>query len=30
MKESNVEGIANHGAPESCAAAREDGGEEKG
>ena len=27
MKESNVEGIANHDDPESCADAREDGGE---
>ena len=27
MKKSNVEGIANHDGPESCAAVREDGGE---
>ena len=27
MKESNVEGIANHDVPESCAVVREDGGE---
>jgi RNA-directed DNA polymerase len=27
MKESNVEGIANHDVPESCVAVREDGGE---
>ena len=27
MRESNVEGIANHDGPESCAAVREDGGE---
>jgi len=30
MKESNVEGIANHDVPESCAAVREEGCEEKG
>lgn len=27
MKESHVEGVATHGGPESCADAREDGGE---
>jgi hypothetical protein len=27
MKESNIEGVANHDGPESCAAAREGGGE---
>jgi hypothetical protein len=27
MKESHIEGIANHGGPEPCVCVREDGGE---
>ena len=27
MKESHIEGVANHGGPESCVDVREDGGE---